>query len=220
MNADGCPLSKHGFHRPLAMPLPARHAAFPDPPTGMGIGFAVSLSVHLALLLALQQRVPAPAAPTEGKRAAIAVFLAPPEPAAPAATANPEAKAPSPAPHRPRMKSRPPATIQPAIPPPPAFAGSSPPADGPGVEPPPPSIDIEAARASVPEILKQLDREKTERPVDQVAANPLYGESEATPLGRKIAQAGRPDCLKNGAPGGLLAPVFMLMEKKGTGCKW
>lgn len=38
-------------------------------------------------------------------------------------------------------------------------------------------------------------------------------------LARSIAGAKRRDC-KDGLPGGLLAPIFLLMDKKDSGCKW
>ncbi|CDG86075.1 hypothetical protein GJA_5479 [Janthinobacterium agaricidamnosum NBRC 102515 = DSM 9628] len=37
-------------------------------------------------------------------------------------------------------------------------------------------------------------------------------------MARSMSQAKRGDC-KN-APGGLLAPLLMLMDKKDSGCKW
>jgi hypothetical protein len=36
---------------------------------------------------------------------------------------------------------------------------------------------------------------------------------------KAISAAKRGDC-KDGLPGGLLAPLIMLTQKKGTGCKW
>jgi len=36
---------------------------------------------------------------------------------------------------------------------------------------------------------------------------------------RAIKAAKRPDC-KDGVPGGLLAPIFLAMDKKDSGCKW
>ena len=36
---------------------------------------------------------------------------------------------------------------------------------------------------------------------------------------RAIAGAKRRDC-KDGIPGGLLAPLILLMDKKDSGCKW
>ena len=45
---------------------------------------------------------------------------------------------------------------------------------------------------------------------------PLQTESK---FERAIKQAKRPDC-KDGVPGGLLAPIFLAMDKKDSGCKW
>jgi hypothetical protein len=51
--------------------------------------------------------------------------------------------------------------------------------------------------------------------VAQIPAKPLPTASE---LARKMEGASRPDCRH--APGGLLAPLLMLMDKKDSGCKW
>ena len=45
---------------------------------------------------------------------------------------------------------------------------------------------------------------------------PLQTESK---FERAIKAAKRPDC-KDGVPGGLLAPIFLAMDKKDSGCKW
>ncbi len=45
---------------------------------------------------------------------------------------------------------------------------------------------------------------------------PLETESK---LGKAISRAKRRNC-KDGVPGGLLAPLFLAMDKKDHGCKW
>jgi hypothetical protein len=68
-----------------------------------------------------------------------------------------------------------------------------------------------------------------DREAAKAAARDIAGELEAPPtklretrdqkLARQIQNAARPNC-KDGIPGGLLAPLYLLMEKKDSGCKW
>lgn len=191
----------------------------------MAIGIAVSAVLHVLLLLAWRERFPHPDQSAEPRRMTLEVFLPPlptAPPRSPVAQREPEKPPRTTEVHRQKRHTirqgdvataTPPVLAQPPSAPPPANVH-------PGSQPPSRYIDPDAALASVPGIMKELDREKKERPVDQVAAKPLYGPDEETRLGQKIANAGRPDCMKTILPGGLLAPLFMLAEKKGTGCKW
>ena len=68
-----------------------------------------------------------------------------------------------------------------------------------------------------------------DREAAKAAARDIAGELAAPPgklretrdekLARQIQNAARPDC-KDGIPGGLLAPLYLMMDKKDSGCKW
>lgn len=65
-----------------------------------------------------------------------------------------------------------------------------------------------------------MDRETDRTPVGQLRRKPLNGLNAESAFAQEMVKTGRPDCLRpNGLAGGLLAPVYLLMEKKGTGCK-
>jgi hypothetical protein len=71
-----------------------------------------------------------------------------------------------------------------------------------------PGFDREAARAAAREIAGELDTPPAK-----------LRQTREEKLARQIQRAARPDC-KDGIPGGLLAPLYLLMEKKDSGCKW
>jgi len=73
---------------------------------------------------------------------------------------------------------------------------------------PAPHFDREAAKAAARDIAGELDTSQAK-----------LRETRDEKLGRKIQSAARPNC-KDGIPGGLLAPLYLLMEKKDSGCKW
>ena len=73
---------------------------------------------------------------------------------------------------------------------------------------PAPHFDREAAKATARDIAGELD-----------TSQPKLRETRDEKLARKIQSAARPNC-KDGIPGGLLAPLYLLMEKKDSGCKW
>ena len=68
-----------------------------------------------------------------------------------------------------------------------------------------------------------------DRETAKAAARDIAGELETAPLkmretrdeklARQIQNAARPQC-KDGIPGGLLAPLYLMMDKKDSGCKW
>ncbi|WP_426166757.1 hypothetical protein [Pseudoduganella sp. R-34] len=68
-----------------------------------------------------------------------------------------------------------------------------------------------------------------DRETAKAAARDIAGELESAPLkmretrdeklARQIQNAARPNC-KDGIPGGLLAPLYLMMDKKDSGCKW
>jgi hypothetical protein len=213
-------LSKTWISTNNPMAALAGHYALKDAPSRIGAGAAVSVILHLLLLLALRDLVTHHAERPQAERMTLEVLLPPLKQPAPAAPAVPDNKQSehtelhppkSRATHHKEVQERsPPITVAPA--PIPLHKEPS--------EPSPHYIDPDAARASVPDILKQLDREKRQQPVGQLMDKPLYGPQEETRLGHQVAKAGRPDCLKEGGNAGLLTPLVWLVQKKGTGCKW
>lgn len=73
---------------------------------------------------------------------------------------------------------------------------------------PAPHFDREAAKVAARDIAGELD-----------TSAPKLRETREEKLARQIQSAARPNC-KDGIPGGLLAPLYLLMDKKDSGCKW
>ncbi|HEY0589453.1 MAG TPA: hypothetical protein VGD52_25220 [Pseudoduganella sp.] len=73
---------------------------------------------------------------------------------------------------------------------------------------PAPHFDREAAKVAARGIAGELD-----------TSAPKLRETREEKLARQIQNAARPDC-KDGIPGGLLAPLYLMMDKKDSGCKW
>lgn len=73
---------------------------------------------------------------------------------------------------------------------------------------PAPRFDREAAKSAARDIAGELD-----------TSQPALRETHEERLARKIQSAARPNC-KDGIPGGLLAPLYLMMDKKDSGCKW
>ena len=71
-----------------------------------------------------------------------------------------------------------------------------------------PHFDREAAKAAARDIAGELD-----------TSPPKLRETRDEKLARQIQNAARPNC-KDGIPGGLLAPLYLMMDKKDSGCKW
>ena len=86
--------------------------------------------------------------------------------------------------------------------------------------PAPKKFDLEAARATARVVGVQDAPNADDAPLarlkKQQLADQFQSESKAA---KAISAAKRGDC-KDGLPGGLLAPLIMLTQKKGTGCKW
>lgn len=186
-------------------------------------GIAVSLALHALLLSLYRQPRPAPALPDT-----LTVRLQPAGPAAaPAATVPPQAiprQATPPKaarrvrPARPviavppesRQSARDTYAVDPAPPPTPA-ADDAPPSAGTA-----PAFDIDAARSMARKLANEPDPTKAGTALERLPPKPLETESR---LARGIQAAKRGNC-KDGIPGGLLAPLYLMMEKKDTGCKW
>ncbi|MES2128606.1 MAG: hypothetical protein V4463_15160 [Pseudomonadota bacterium] len=182
---------------------------FPRTPNRLATGLLVSLAVHALLILGYQfTKKPATPEPRQEKRF-IAVWVQPPKPK----------EAPKPADASPRKTAQRSSTPAPRI-----IALAPKPAE------PAPMVLVPAAPPTTPEAAPVFDREaamktaramanEPDRPgtaVGQLPRAPLAAETKEA---RAIASAKRRDC-KDGLPGGLLAPLFLLMDKKDSGCKW
>jgi hypothetical protein len=176
---------------------------------------AISLCVH-ALLLAIY-RQPQPAAVPAAPSGPLTVRLqaapeTPPvaEPAQPSAQPSAAAK---PAPHAGasrRIIAVPP--TQAAAEDKPFAVDTPPPAD----TAPAPHFDLDAARGVARRVANEPDPAKAGTALERLPPKPLETESK---LERGIKEAKRPLC-KDGVPGGLLAPLYLMMDKKNSGCKW
>ena len=194
-------------------------------PYRLGAGMAISLALHAALLLAWRHHQAAGPAPADEPMArTIAVWLRPPPPA------------PEPKPEKKQARSKP---VEKVARPASSVARRKPasaseliaiPAPSPG-EPEPPDIfsvepakqpaggkrfDRDAALRVARDMADDPDPAKAGTAVGQIPPKPYATE---TKMARAIAGAKRRDC-KDGIPGGLLAPLFLLMDKKDSGCKW
>ena len=200
------------------------------PRRGFRTGIVVSLLLHALLIYGyrLQRGAPAPStAPAERKTVWLQPLAAPPAPAVAKAETENEKKTP-PALERPRQpaarkKDDPlaitaPAT-QPAEPTTAATAAASVPAD-PFAEPAVPArpgFDIEAARRTARRVANEKDPARIGTGLERLPEKQLADE---TALARDIASGKRGDCRTAYAGAGLLAPLFMLMDKKDSGCKF
>lgn len=79
-----------------------------------------------------------------------------------------------------------------------------------------PTFDLNAAKLSARQLAGQTRLGREGMANAQFPDPPLETESK---LAKAISKAKRRDC-KDGVPGGLLAPLFLMMDKKDHGCKW
>jgi hypothetical protein len=177
-------------------------------------GLLLSMALHAALLYAWRLGTPAPS-PDQPTLTSIAVWLRPPPPPkAEPAPLTPSAPTPASA-AKPKRRMAPDLI---ALPPPTPAAPVHP--DAFTVEPPEPHavprFDPDAARKLARQMASEPDPAKAGTAVAQVPPKPLETETKAA---RVISQAKRRDC-KDGIPGGLLAPLLLMMDKKDSGCKW
>ena len=177
-------------------------------------GVAISLAVHALVLSGWRFDPVRPAAPP--RPLAVRVQAPPPPPRAetPAApsplAAERPARAPKPKKPRPVIAVRPdPAT--PAEPEP--FVVEQAPEPAPADTP---RFDPEAARRMARSLANIRDPAKEGTAIGQFPEKPLETETRAA---RAIGAAKRRNC-KDGVPGGLLAPLLLLADKKDSGCKW
>ena len=185
------------------------------------IGVAVSMAAHVALLYAWRP-APQPYIAPPPVPAAIVLRLQPPAPpapvpvveAAPTLTPPPAARSkPATAPRR-VIAVAPKASSAPE----PAVVVEAQPVEAPA--PTPKKFDLEAARSTARIVGVQDAPNADDAPLarlkKQQQADAIQTESKAA---QAISAAKRADC-KDGLPGGLLAPLIMLTQKAGTGCKW
>jgi hypothetical protein len=193
-------------------------------PSRLIAGLAFSLALHAALLLAWRQDKRAPP-PVAAERTSIAVWLRPPPPPpppplknepAPRAAAKP---APAAGPKRraaPNVIALPPPTPAAPAPPKDAFTVEPPAPPAPMESPSAPRFDPDAARKLARQMAGEPDPAKADTALARLPPKPLATETRAA---RAISQAKRANC-KDGIPGGLLAPLLLMMDKKDSGCKW
>jgi len=200
-----------GVHAPLERRQMTRVAA----------GIAISLAAHALLLATYHQPQPAalPAAASEPLTVRLQAAPAPPpvaEPPRPSPQPETQAK-PAPA-----ARARTPRRIiavpaQPETPENKAFTVEPPPSAEPAAAPDAaPRFNLDAARSTARRVANEPDPAKAGTALERLPPPPLQTE---TKLERAIKGAKRPDC-KDGVPGGLLAPLFLAMDKKDSGCKW
>ncbi|OFA05620.1 hypothetical protein [Duganella sp. HH101] len=200
---------------------------------GIAAGIAVSLVLHAALIFGW--RLAAPSAPDEPRPAkAMTVWLQPPAPPKPI-VAKVEPPPPKPEPVQPRKKERPQAAER-ASPPRAVIAAAAEPTPAPAAAqaitlPPastapdplhpelqPKQFDMNAALKTARKEANAKDPARAGLPVAQLEDHPLYPEQRDSKLARDIKGAARPSCLKEG--GNLLTPLFWLLDKKDSGCKF
>jgi len=190
-------------------------------------GVAVSLALHALVLSIYRQPQPAPpAAPPES----LTVRLRPLAPPAPPATTPAPAPQAVPQP-RPHARPAPAKRARPVIAVPAQTRQSSeetqvvaPAPDAPRQQDAAPttapitapSFDMNAARGMARKLANEPDPAKVGTALERLPPKPLETESR---LARGIGAAKRANC-KDGIPGGLLAPIYLMLEKKDSGCKW
>jgi hypothetical protein len=90
------------------------------------------------------------------------------------------------------------------------------PAEAPARQGAAPHFDAGAARNFARRIANDPDPAKVGTAVAQF---PDHSYNPHTRLERAIGAAKRGNC-KDGIPGGLLAPLYLMLDKKNSGCKW
>ena len=184
-------------------------------------GVGISLAVHLLLMFAFRQAGPsAPVFQSEAP-ASLTVRLVPP--AAPPEPPRVEPAAPQPGrPPTPRSARK--STPRPVIAVPASPRQEEAPdtftvpqaQEAPSAPSEAPRFDMHAARQTARQLAGQTKLGREGLANAQFPDPPL--ETEST-LSKAIGKAKRRNC-KDGIPGGLLAPLFLMMDKKDHGCKW
>jgi len=187
------------------------------------IGVGVSVTVHILFMLAYRSTGPSLPAVEPESPSSITVRIAPPPPPEPPRLepAVPQRSVPA-APRSNARRSPPQAVIavpasppQEAAPDPFTVQQADEPAPAP-VQDDAPQFDLNSARQTARQLAGQTKLGSEGRANAQFPDPPLETE---TKLGKAISKAKRRHC-KDGIPGGLLAPLVLLMDKKDHGCKW
>lgn len=181
-------------------------------------GIVVSILVHGALLTVWRGGGPVVAPAPRPLEVRVQPPPAPPQPRI--ETPAPPVARPAPAPQKAKPKPKPPVI---AVPPdtsrasePDPFVVEQPETSPAPADPETPRFDPEAAKRTARSLANMRDPAKEGTAVGQFPEKPLETESRAA---RAIKAAKRRDC-KDGIPGGLLAPLLLLADKKDSGCKW
>ena len=189
-------------------------------PWRIAAAIGVALLLHALLLFGPRWGGLAPASQQQpGTLPPLSVWLvppAPPKPAPPAVAAMPQPKSATAT--APRGRARP-ARVEPAAAPAVMTSTASAPAATQVPDdsaPAAPRFNMDAALSTARSVANERDPAKANTAVGQIPDKPLQTETQ---LARDIGSAKRANC-KDGVPGGLLAPIFLLMDKKDSGCKW
>jgi hypothetical protein len=177
------------------------------------IGVALSMLAHVVLLTAWRP-APQPGIAPPPVAAPIVLRLQPP--AAPVAVMEapvPPTRSKPAAPRRVIAVAPKAATVAA-----PALVVEAPPVEA--QAPAPKKFDLEAARSTARVVGVQDAPNADDAPLGRLKKQQLEDQFQpASKAARAISAAKRGDC-KDGLPGGLLAPLIMLTQKAGTGCKW
>jgi hypothetical protein len=186
-------------------------------------GVGVSLALHLMLMFAYRGTTPALPVlePEPASSIAVRIVPPPPPPVAPRLDIPPPPRAERAQSRTPRASTRKPVI---AVTPSPQEEASPDPFivqqadeaapttdqnDAPG-------FDMNAAKQTARQLASQTRLGREGMANAQFPEPPLETESK---LAKAISKAKRRNC-KDGVPGGLLAPLFLMMDKKDHGCKW
>jgi hypothetical protein len=197
---------------------------------GIVAGIAVSLLLHVVLIFGYRFTAPTERKAAEAPPRTMMLWLRQPKPPAAVARVEP----PPPPPKAAQMRKRDKTDIArnsapaPAAPTPsaapvqeqavtlPAPASNVP--DPFHQEEQPKNFDVNAALKTARKVANEKDPARAGTAVAQLDDHPLYPEQKDPKLARDIQKGSRPDCRQSQA--GLLSPLFWLMDKKDSGCKW
>ncbi|CAN7148252.1 hypothetical protein [Massilia sp. LjRoot122] len=177
-------------------------------------GVGVSLAVHLLLMFAYRHAGPfAPLVEPEAPSSiTVTIRPPPPLPAPPTVQAAPRALSKAAASRRARR----PAPVQESVGEPFTVQQPAEPVPDSDSKDDAPKFDMNAAKQTARELASQTKLGREGTAVAQFPDPPLETESK---FAKAISKAKRRNC-KDGIPGGLLAPLLLMMDKKDSGCKW
>lgn len=187
------------------------------------VGVGVSMAVHIVLMFAYRNTGPSLPAVDPEPPSSITVRIAPPAPPPepPRVEPAPQQRSEPAAPRRTRKSTPQPVIAVPASPQQEASPNpfvveqAEEPADAP-TQNDTPQFNMNAAKQTARQLAGQTKLGREGNANAQFPDPPLETESK---LGKAISKTKRRNC-KDGIPGGLLAPLFLAMDKKDHGCKW